>query len=76
MSTVTVQCKYPNGLILQLRDSDKLVEVKGYLNAEITENGAGINFDIDAEFWTQWYSENKNYPICTDGLISALDEGK
>jgi len=71
MATVVVQCKYPNGLVLQLRNSNKLVTVKGYLNATIVENGFGLTSGVDAEFWTQWYSENKNYPICTNGLISA-----
>lgn len=76
MGVVAIQCKTPNGLDLQLRGSSEVVNVKGYLNSEIVENGAGITFDIDKLFWEKWYSENKDSSACKEGVISALNESE
>lgn len=71
MATVVVQCNYPNGLILQLRESKEQVTVNGYQNATIVESGYGLTSGVDKDFWENWVSENKEYPVYTNGCISA-----
>ncbi len=68
---VKIQCNYPNGVTLQLRESQETVTIYGFLNAEKTENGYGITENVDKEFWDKWVEENKQYPILTNGCISA-----
>lgn len=71
MATVVVQCNYPNGVTLQLRGNPNTVVVKGYQNATIVEGGYGLTDGVEKDFWDAWVAENKQYPIYTNGCISA-----
>lgn len=70
MSTVVVQCNYPNGMILQLKNGQQIM-VKGHINATIVENGFGLTDGVDSEFWDQWLAENKDFPVVKNGCILA-----
>lgn len=71
---VKIQCNYPNGVTLQLRESQETVNVYGFLNAEEVENGYGITNNVDKEFWDKWVEQNKNTDLYTSGSISAVEE--
>lgn len=71
---VKIQCNYPNGVTLQLRESQETVTIYGFLNAEEVENGYGITNNVDKEFWDKWVEQNKNTDLYTSGSISAIEE--
>lgn len=71
---VKIQCNYPNGVTLQLRESQETVTIYGFLNAEKTENGYGITENVDKDFWDKWVEQNKNTDLYTSGSISAVEE--
>jgi hypothetical protein len=49
--TVSVGCKYPNGLLLEL--GDKRVEIKGANSSQII-GGHGITEGVDKAFMDEW----------------------
>src|SRR5438093_12261515 len=85
MATVTVGCKLPNGLILELSDnsgSTKKVHIKG-ANASELVGGHGITHDVDKEFMDAWMAKNKDLSFVKNGFLfvhgkadSAVAEAK
>lgn len=77
MQTVTVGCKLPNGLHMDLRGTG------GELNRRVTLNGAnkseviggyGITHGVDKEFFEEWKRINADFPPLKKGLIFAHDK--
>jgi hypothetical protein len=73
MSTVTVGCKYPTGIILQVGNTT--FSINGSNSSEIF-GGHGITDDVPKELWDAWLAENKNHDLVTGGFIFAHEARK
>lgn len=69
--TVTVGCKLPNGLILEL--NGQTVEVNGSTSSRVI-GGHGITYDVDAEFFDAWMEANEDRAMVRNGFIFAHDK--
>lgn len=69
--TVTVGCKLPNGLILEL--NGKTVEVNGSTSSRVI-GGHGITYDVDAEFFDAWLEAYADRAMVRNGFIFAHDK--
>jgi hypothetical protein len=74
MPTVTVACKLPNGLQLELKGHPP-VKLNGtavhYGTPPVAVNGVALTHNVDADFWARWSKEYKNYTPVRLGLIFA-----
>jgi hypothetical protein len=66
MALVTVGCKLPNGIILEL--GDKRVTLNGINSTEII-GGHGITDGVDKEFMDTWLARNKDLSTVKRGFI-------
>ncbi|GAN63183.1 hypothetical protein AA0313_0890 [Acetobacter indonesiensis NRIC 0313] len=66
-ATVTIGCKLPNGLVLQLGQTRH--ELAG-IRASAVIGGYGLT-TIPAEFWSAWSRQYAAYPPLMQGLIFA-----
>lgn len=71
MATVTVGCKLPNGLIIQV--GDKSHTLKG-TNASLVIGGHGITEGVDKELFDAWLSANKDRDVVKNGHIFAHEK--
>lgn len=69
--TVTVGCKLPHGLHLDL--GDKRVTVNG-ANSSLIEGGHGLTQNVDKEFFEAWMAVYKDHPAVKAGHIFAHDK--
>lgn len=69
--TVTVGCKLPNGLILEL--NGQTVEING-ANSSRLVGGHGITYDVDAEFFDAWLEAYADRAMVRNGFIFAHDK--
>lgn len=67
-ATVTVGCKLPNGLHLDL--GDKRVTLNGANSARIV-GGYGITEGVDAAFFEAWKKTYADSPAVKNGLVFA-----
>lgn len=89
MQTVTVACKLPNGLHLEVKDASGAtvrhtvhgsrlpVDKDGNKIAafELAGNQTyGLTPGIPKEFWDKWESENQRYPPYAQGMIFAHEK--
>ncbi len=65
--TVTVGCKLPNGLHLEL-GGQRFATLRGTNAAEIV-GGHGITRDVDADLFAGWMEQNKDLPMVKNGFI-------
>jgi len=70
-ATVTVGCKLPNGLILEV--GDKRVAVKGS-NSSLLIGGHGITENVDKEFFDTWLTQNVGLQFVKAELIFAHEK--
>ncbi len=70
-ATVTVGCKLPHGLHMDL--GDKRVTINGTNSAAII-GGHGITEGVDADFFDAWMKKNKDLPFVQRGLIFASEK--
>jgi hypothetical protein len=72
-NSVTIGCKLPNGMTLELSDAD-------HEKIEIRVNGAshpdarfghGVTENVDRAFWEKWVEDNKRLKIVKNGFIFA-----
>ena len=84
--TVTVACKLPNGIVLDIRDEVgvtlKAVTLNGSRHrvrpdgmpifAWEVHGGYGLTPNVDQEFWDEWSKSNATYGPFKQGLIFAL----
>lgn len=71
MSTVTIGCKLPHGLIIEL--GGKSVELAG-TNSSNVIGGHGITEGVDKSFFDKWLSQNKGAAAVRNGLIFAHEK--
>lgn len=67
--TVTVGCKLPHGLHLDLPGMGR-VTLKG-LNSSAIINGHGLTHNVDGEFFDAWMQIYKDHPAVVGGFIFA-----
>ncbi len=65
-ATVTVGCKLPHGLHLDI--NGKRVTVNGVNSTEII-GGYGMTKDVDKEFFDAWMALNREHPAVKNELI-------
>lgn len=74
MPTVTVACKLPNGLQLELEGKERVV-LRGtavpFGAAPVDVGGYALTQNVDADFWNEWLAKYKNYPPVKKGLVFA-----
>lgn len=67
MTTVTVGCKLPNGLIIEV--TDKKVTLNGANSSELI-GGHGLT-EVDKDLWEAWYAVNKELTFVKNGFVFA-----
>ena len=73
MSTVTIGCKYPTGVLLQVGSTT--FPINGSNSSEIF-GGHGITDDVPKALWDAWLIENKNHDLVKGGFIFAHEQRK
>lgn len=84
-ATVTVACKLPHGLHIQIREIEKTRdgEISKGIGPVVTLNGAnhdeaiaghGFTPDVDKEFFDKWLSQNKEQPFVKNKLVFAQEK--
>jgi hypothetical protein len=73
--TVTVACRLPHGLHLELKDQ-KRVTIRGFsipygLPAMSISNGFALTPGVDADFFERWMTVNKDLDLVQRRLIFA-----
>ena len=71
--TVTVGCKYPTGVLIQVGNMTHTIN--GSNSSEIF-GGHGITDDVPKALWDAWVAENKNHDLVTGGFIFAHEQRK
>lgn len=71
MSTVTIGCKYPSGVLLQVGTTT--FPINGANSSEIY-GGHGITDDVPQALWDAWLVENKNHDLVKKGFIFAHEK--
>lgn len=69
--TVTVGCKLPNGLIIEV--GGQSVELNG-ANASNVIGGHGITYNVDADFFNAWMEAHQDRDMVKNGFIFAHDK--
>lgn len=77
MSTVSISCKTPNGIIMQVGETSYPIAGWNTKESIIVAVGhiekVGITEDIPTEFWKKWLEQHKDHPIVVNGLIFASE---
>lgn len=69
--TVTVGCKLPNGLIIEV--GGQSVELNG-ANASNIIGGHGITYDVDADLFNAWMEAHQDRDMVKNGFVFAHDK--
>ena len=69
--TVTVGCKLPNGLIIEV--GGQSVELNG-ANASNIIGGHGITYDVDADLFNAWLEAHQDRDMVKNGFVFAHDK--
>jgi hypothetical protein len=72
---VTVCCKLPHGLHLDLQQPGKpkvRITLKGHNSARVV-GGYGITEQVPKEHFDEWMKQNRNHPAVTGNLIFAMN---
>ena len=73
MALVSVGCKLPNGIILEL--GEKKVVLKGLNSSELI-GGHGITEGVDKEFMDAWLLAHKHLKFVKEGFIFCHENAK
>lgn len=68
MATVTVGCKLPHGIHMDL--DGKRVTLNGSNSSNVI-GGHGITENVDKEFFDKWVAQRKDSPMVKNGLVFA-----
>jgi hypothetical protein len=77
--TVTVACKLPAGLCLDMPGKDRVI-IKGnaFFKGETPDypiqNGAALTFGVDKDFWDAWLNRNKELSVVRQRLVFAHEK--
>jgi len=69
MTTVTIGCKLPNGIIMQ--QGETRVRINGWNNNEIAGLSHGITREVPESLWDAWSKEHAESKLVTSGIIFA-----
>lgn len=69
---VTVGCKLPNGLMLEV--GPKQVQVAGWRNNAVKIVGGYGLTQVEKAFWEAWLAEHGQQPYVKNGVIFAQDK--
>lgn len=70
---VTVGCKLPNGLVLEV--DGKQAIISGYRGEDVRIIGGYGLTQVDKELWDAWLKTHKEQPYVKNGVIFAQDNG-
>lgn len=70
MSTVTVLCKKPHSVEIQV--GNQKVTLHGY-NSSLVAHGYGITENVPKDLWEAWVEQNKDHKLYTSGCIAAQE---
>jgi len=70
MSTVTIGCKLPNGIIMQV-DGHKDVRINGWNNNAIVGADHGLTENVPAALWEAWSKLHAESKLVKGGFIFA-----
>lgn len=70
---VTVGCKLPNGLVLDV--DGKQVAVAGFRSKEVRIIGGYGLTQVDKELWDAWLETHKDQPYVKNSLVFAQENG-
>ena len=77
MSTVTVSCKTPNGILMQVGETTQVINGWNAKEATIITVGhiekVGLTDDVPVALWKAWLEKHKNHPLVLNGLIFASE---
>lgn len=71
MALVTVGCKLPNGIVMEL--GEKRQVLKGANSSNIV-GGHGITEGVDKEFFDAWAAKNKDLSFIKGGFVFAHEK--
>lgn len=71
MATLTIGCKLPNGIILEM--GDKKVTLAG-ANSSVLIGGHGITENVDQAFFEAWIAQNKDLQFVKAGHLFAHEK--
>lgn len=71
MSTVTIGCKLPAGVIMQV--GEKRVRINGWNQNTIQGASHGVTTDVPADLWEAWKKEHADSKLVKDGFIFASE---
>ena len=71
MAQVTVGCKLPNGIILEMGDKRQLINGS---NGALIIGGHGITENVDKDFFEAWLAAHADLPFVTGGFLFANDK--
>lgn len=66
--TVTIGCKLPNGLLLEV--DNKSVLIDGANSSQVV-GGHGITYNVDADLWQAWLKQNADRDVVKNGFVFA-----
>ena len=69
-ATVTVACKIPNGLHLDL--DGRRITLNGSSSSQIA-GGFGLSEDVDKAFFDEWVKRYRDSPAVTGGIVFAYE---
>lgn len=70
MSTVTIGCKLPNGIIMEVEGA-KPVVINGWNNNLIQGAGHGLTDNVPADVWEAWKKVHAESKLVKGGFIFA-----
>lgn len=74
MSKVTIGCKLPNGIIMQV--GEKSVRINGWNNNAIKGGSHGITEGVPADMWEAWRKEYAESRLVKGEFIFACGESR
>lgn len=70
MSTVTVLCKKPHAVEIQV--GNQKATLNGY-SSSLVSHGYGITENVPKDLWEAWVEQNKGHKLYTSGCIAAQE---
>lgn len=71
MATVSVGCKLPNGIVMELGEKR---QVLNGANSSVLIGGHGITENVDKEFFDAWAAKNKDLSFVKGGFVFAHEK--
>lgn len=69
MTKVTVGLKLAGDLVISVEGKD--VTLNGFSKNQVVQDGHGLTYGVDKDFWDKWLQENKDTKLVKGGFIFA-----